>query len=191
MYYVYVLQSSHDGHLYIGYSTNIQKRLLQHNSGKVISTRKRRPFRLVYYEAYANKKDATQREYHIKTGQQREFLKLRIKYSLNTERCAELVRQQFVPLRGISRRETKLKNMYYVYILKSKVNGYLYIGSCGDLKIRLKRHDSGYVKSTKAYRPWQLVNMEKFFTRSDACKRERFLKTGQQKEILKRKFYNK
>jgi len=53
-----------------------------HNSGKVKSTKNRRPFVLVYYEAYAHKLDATKREYKIKKGQQREIIKKRLKYSL-------------------------------------------------------------------------------------------------------------
>lgn len=82
MYFVYVLQSQKDKKLYIGYSENINERLNYHNSGKVKSTRNRRPLTLVYYEAYINKLDATSREYHLKTHQQRDLLKQRIKNTL-------------------------------------------------------------------------------------------------------------
>ncbi len=77
--------------------------------------------------------------------------------------------------------------MYFVYFLKSSANGDLYVGSCADLDARLRRHNGGLVKSTKPYRPWQLLGHEEYNTRSEAVRRERFLKTGQQKEILKKK----
>ena len=78
--------------------------------------------------------------------------------------------------------------MYFVYILKSLKNNDIYIGSTENVIKRFNLHNKGKVKSTKAYRPWQLLNKEEFNSRSDAVKRERFLKTGQQKEILKRKY---
>jgi predicted GIY-YIG superfamily endonuclease len=53
-----------------------------HNAGKVKSTKYRRPFTPAYYEAYRNKEDATKREYFLKTHQQRDILKERLKYSL-------------------------------------------------------------------------------------------------------------
>ncbi len=78
--------------------------------------------------------------------------------------------------------------MFKVYYMKSLVNGDLYIGSCQDLKVRFYRHNAGYVKSTKPYRPWILLGYEEFNTRKDAINHEMFLKTGQQKERLKKKF---
>ena len=81
MYYVYVLQLKNKD-LYIGYSSDLKKRLQYHQSGKSKFTRPHRPVKLVYYEAYLSKDDATQREYNLKTGQQREILKQRIKNSI-------------------------------------------------------------------------------------------------------------
>ncbi|MBI4709023.1 MAG: GIY-YIG nuclease family protein [Candidatus Portnoybacteria bacterium] len=78
--------------------------------------------------------------------------------------------------------------MYFVYILRSLKNYYIYIGSTEDVCNRLNLHNRGRVKSTKAYRPWQLLEKQEFNTRSEAVKRERFLKTHQQKEILKKKY---
>jgi len=80
--------------------------------------------------------------------------------------------------------------MFYIYFLKSRVNGDLYIGSCKDLTVRYKRHNLGLVRSTKSNRPWELVGYETYNTRSEAYRREMFLKTGQQKELLKKKFDN-
>lgn len=78
--------------------------------------------------------------------------------------------------------------MYYVYILKSLVNGYIYIGSCSNFEKRIKRHNGGLVRSTKAYRPWILLESRECLSRSEAMKLEKFLKTGQQKEIIRRKY---
>lgn len=82
MYYVYVLQSLKDKELYIGFTADLRSRVLRHNKGLVISTKSRIPFVLAYYEAYKDKKDATKREYFLKTHQQRELLRERIKNSL-------------------------------------------------------------------------------------------------------------
>ena len=81
MYYVYVLKLKNND-LYIGYSTDLRKRLNYHQNGKSKFTKPHRPIRLVYYEAYSAKKDATKREYHLKTGQQRKYLKQRISNSI-------------------------------------------------------------------------------------------------------------
>jgi putative endonuclease len=78
--------------------------------------------------------------------------------------------------------------MFYVYFLKSLKNKDLYIGSTEDITNRVSRHNAGKVRSTQFYRPWELLGYESFETRSEAVRREMHLKTGQQKEILKRKF---
>ena len=78
--------------------------------------------------------------------------------------------------------------MYYVYFLKSTKNNDLYIGSCENLDIRFKQHNDGKVRSTQFYRPWELLGHEIYESRSEAVRQERFLKSHQQKDILKRKF---
>lgn len=78
--------------------------------------------------------------------------------------------------------------MFYTYVLKSKKNNDIYVGSTESLFDRLKLHNSGKVKFTKAYRPWKLLEYQEFNTRSQAVRQERFLKTGQQKELLKKKY---
>ena len=77
---------------------------------------------------------------------------------------------------------------HYTYILLSLRNGDIYVGSTADLQNRVKLHNQGKVRSTKGYMPWKLVEYEEFSSRSDAVVRERFLKTGQQKEILRKKY---
>ncbi|MBW3568984.1 GIY-YIG nuclease family protein [Candidatus Parcubacteria bacterium] len=77
---------------------------------------------------------------------------------------------------------------YYVYILKSRVNGDLYVGSTANVINRLRLHNDGKVKSTKGYRPWVLLETRVCATRTDSMSLERFLKTGQQKELLRQKY---
>jgi len=66
MYYVYVLKSDKDKKCYIGHTRNLKKRFYEHNSGKVSSTKPRRPLVLVYYEAYKSLADAREREVRLK-----------------------------------------------------------------------------------------------------------------------------
>ena len=56
MFYIYILQSQKDKQFYTGYTNDLKKRLHEHNSGKVFSTKNRLPFSLVYYEACLNQK---------------------------------------------------------------------------------------------------------------------------------------
>ena len=66
MHYVYVLRSQKDRQLYIGYTSNLESRLAEHNAGTCSSTKDRRPFDLVYYEAYSSEHDARLREVRLK-----------------------------------------------------------------------------------------------------------------------------
>lgn len=66
MYYLYLLRSKKDQKLYIGFTSNIEKRLTQHNDGEVLSTKDRRPLELIYIEGYKSLKDARKRERNLK-----------------------------------------------------------------------------------------------------------------------------
>lgn len=68
MHFVYILQSEKDERLYIGFTDNIERRLKEHNEGKSKSTKPFRPNKLVYYEAFFDKKDAKAREVYLKSG---------------------------------------------------------------------------------------------------------------------------
>ncbi len=84
MFYVYIIQSIKDKGIYIGYTSDLKKRLKEHNQGKTKSIKHRIPFTLIYYESYLNKTDARKREIELKNnGQQREILMKRIDNSLN------------------------------------------------------------------------------------------------------------
>lgn len=67
MYYVYVLYSLKDHRLYKGYTSNIQNRLLKHNSGGSTSTAKRKPFVLAHIELFDDKSVALKREKYFKS----------------------------------------------------------------------------------------------------------------------------
>ena len=74
MYVVYVLRSLKDGKRYIGYTSDLPKRLKEHNSGKTESTKRRRPFDVVYKEEFQEEEDAKTREKFFKSGVGREEL---------------------------------------------------------------------------------------------------------------------
>ncbi|MEK7472491.1 MAG: GIY-YIG nuclease family protein [Patescibacteria group bacterium] len=66
-YYTYILFAK-DKKLYIGYSTNLKQRFEKHTTGKVRSTKHRRPLKLIHYEYFINKTDAKAREIFLKSG---------------------------------------------------------------------------------------------------------------------------
>ena len=77
--------------------------------------------------------------------------------------------------------------MYYVYVLKSEVDGRLYKGMTDNVTKRLKQHNLGQNKSTKGFRPWKLVYQEEFPIRIEARAREKFFKSGGGREFLREK----
>ena len=68
MYYTYILKSEKDDKLYIGYTSNLKLRILQHKNGQVDSTKHRLPVKLIYYEAFLSEKDAQNEEKYYKSG---------------------------------------------------------------------------------------------------------------------------
>ena len=79
MYYVYILHSNKDNGLYIGQSTDLKVRIGQHDQERVISTKNRRPLKLIHYECFLLKEDALSREEYLKSGYGREQLKNQLK----------------------------------------------------------------------------------------------------------------
>ena len=75
--------------------------------------------------------------------------------------------------------------MYFVYVLKSEVDGRLYKGITNNLERRVTEHNSGKHKSTKGYVPWELVYFEEIENRQKAREREKYLKSGIGRELLK------
>ncbi|OGD65544.1 hypothetical protein A2215_02720 [Candidatus Berkelbacteria bacterium RIFOXYA2_FULL_43_10] len=78
MIFVYILISLKDFTLYTGIASDVDKRLDYHNRGLNQSTKYKRPLKLIYFEAYTNKKDAYLRERFLKSGRGREVIKKQI-----------------------------------------------------------------------------------------------------------------
>jgi putative endonuclease len=76
MWYVYILESLKNRRLYIGYTNDLKRRFEEHNQGRGgVYTKKNGGWRLIFYEAYLEKKDATKAEKFFKTGYGRDVLK--------------------------------------------------------------------------------------------------------------------
>ena len=86
MYYVYILISEKDNKFYTGFTDDLKRRIKEHNTGKVSSTAKRRPLKLVYYESCLHQKDALHREKYLKTTFGKQYLRNRMKHFLS-ENC--------------------------------------------------------------------------------------------------------
>jgi putative endonuclease len=82
MYYVYLLRSDQERRYYIGYTSNLRRRLAEHQYKKNVSTAHREGLRLIYYEAYLNKFDALGREKFLKSGSGHRFLKKQLRHFL-------------------------------------------------------------------------------------------------------------
>ncbi|MBU0597749.1 GIY-YIG nuclease family protein [Patescibacteria group bacterium] len=77
--------------------------------------------------------------------------------------------------------------MPFVYFLKLSNNN-IYKGTTGDVKKRVSEHKNGKVKSTKNYWPLVLIGYEYYHLKTDAKRREKFLKTSEGRKLLKRQY---
>ncbi len=95
MYYTYLLENQNDKSWYIGYTSNLKRRLAQHLGGYGAETTKKsrssvdsnlysKDWTLIYYEAYLNKKDAEGRERFLKSGSGRKYIKKQLVNYLET-----------------------------------------------------------------------------------------------------------
>ena len=76
MHYVYMLQSEVEpDRFYVGLTTDLRRRLEEHNSGKSIHTNKYAPWKLVTYVAFSDRSKAEKFEHYLKTGSGRSFAK--------------------------------------------------------------------------------------------------------------------
>ncbi len=82
-YYVYVIQGLKDNQWYTAYTSDLRKRLQEHNKGYDFSTRNKRPWKLIYYEASSDEKDAKARGKYLKSGMGKRYLNNRLKSFLN------------------------------------------------------------------------------------------------------------
>ena len=74
MEYVYFLLLN-DGKIYKGLTSDLKRRISEHDQGKVSSTKHKRPLKLIHYEAYLLKEDAARREKYLKTTYGRRDIK--------------------------------------------------------------------------------------------------------------------
>lgn len=84
MYYVYIIQSISDKTFYTGFTTNLNKRIDDHNRKYEFSTKSGAPFSLIYYEWCLNKSDAIAREKYLKSGMGKKYIRNRLKVYLGT-----------------------------------------------------------------------------------------------------------
>jgi putative endonuclease len=75
MFIVYILYSSNLDQYYVGYTQNMEDRLSRHNSGRSLSTKKGKPWILVYTETFETRSEAMLREKAIKQMKSRTYLK--------------------------------------------------------------------------------------------------------------------
>lgn len=79
MFYIYILKSIKNNELYIGYTADLKRRILEHNQGLNSSTKRYMPWEIIYYEACVEESDARRREKYLKTTQGGRLIKRRIK----------------------------------------------------------------------------------------------------------------
>jgi predicted GIY-YIG superfamily endonuclease len=92
-----------------------------------------------------------------------------------------------MPLPG--RLTTHSVQKHYVYILRSLSNPVkTYVGITGDLRRRMREHNSCSQTYSKRYAPWELVAYVAFSDSSKAKRFEKYLKTGSGKALLKKHF---
>jgi len=82
MFYTYVIQNMNN-RWYTGSTSDLRKRFNEHNQKKSTYTKYRGPYKMIYYEACLNEKDARSREAYLKTGMGKRYLKNRLKRFLS------------------------------------------------------------------------------------------------------------
>lgn len=81
MYFVYLLENRTDRSWYIGYTANLKRRIIEHQSGNGCRTTSMKSgWKLIYFECYANKQDAFEREKFLKGGSGRNYLKKQLRH---------------------------------------------------------------------------------------------------------------
>ena len=76
MFYVYAISSLRRNYIYVGMSSNVDRRIKEHNTGKEKTTRPYLPFRLLYVESCENRAAARKREKYWKSGTGKEQLRI-------------------------------------------------------------------------------------------------------------------
>lgn len=80
MFYIYLLQSK--SRIYVGVTSDLKRRVNEHNAGQNVSTKAYLPWELIFYEAYNNRVDAKRRESYLKTTQGRQAIRRMLTHHL-------------------------------------------------------------------------------------------------------------
>jgi putative endonuclease len=75
--------------------------------------------------------------------------------------------------------------MYYVYVISSICRNYIYVGISNNPARRFEEHNSGYERTTKPYRPFNLILVESYPDRTHARIREKYLKSSSGKRYIR------
>lgn len=75
MYQVYVLRSRQRNYIYVGLTSDLEKRLVRHNSGWEQTTKRFAPFDIIHTEQYKTRVEARKREKYLKSGCGKEWIK--------------------------------------------------------------------------------------------------------------------
>lgn len=82
MHYVYLIKSIDTGKVYTGMTNDLKRRFNEHLAGKVHTTHRMGEIKLIFYEAFVDKRDAVRRENYLKTSKGKQSLKQIIRYSI-------------------------------------------------------------------------------------------------------------
>jgi len=74
---------------------------------------------------------------------------------------------------------------YYVYAIKSCKKNYIYIGLTNNPRRRIAQHNEGRERTTRSYAPFRILLIERFNSRQEARRREKYLKSGIGREYLR------
>lgn len=83
MYYVYILYSKEYNRTYVGQTRAIERRILEHNTGKNKSTLPYLPWQIIHQEIFKTREEAIDREKYLKTSAGRRFIKNKLFDSQN------------------------------------------------------------------------------------------------------------
>jgi putative endonuclease len=75
MFFVYVLRSLQNDSFYVGYTHDLRRRIVEHQSGRSHFTKKRGPWELVYVEVFSTRSEAMKREAEIKGRKSKRYIK--------------------------------------------------------------------------------------------------------------------
>jgi len=76
--------------------------------------------------------------------------------------------------------------MYFVYLIQSEIDNSFYVGYSQNPHKRILAHNNGESTYTRRKMPWKLVYTEAYISKSDALKREKFLKAQRNTEFYKK-----